>query len=78
MKRSEASGKNILPLTWALKRTRYPDCRIRKYKARFCVRGDKQVYSVEKSRGKRSVVMVRIMTVYVFSDLADSVGKYLC
>ena len=32
----------------------------------------------KKSRKKRSVVMVRIMTVYVCSDLADDVGKYFC
>ena len=39
VKRSSVKS-NILPSTWALKRKRYPDGRIRKYKARFCVRGD--------------------------------------
>ena len=38
-KRSSVKS-NVLPSTWALKRKRYPDGRIRKYKARFCVRGD--------------------------------------
>ena len=44
VKRSIVKSKNILPSTWALKRKRYPDGGIRKYKARFCVRGDNQVY----------------------------------
>jgi hypothetical protein len=38
-----ALHKKVLPSTWTFKRKRYPDGRIRKYKARFCVRGDKQV-----------------------------------
>ena len=44
--RSEAT-KTVLPSTWTFKRKRYPDGRIRKYKARFCVRGDKQVIGVD-------------------------------
>ena len=38
---------NILPGTWSFKRKRYPDGRIRKYKARYCVRGDKQLPGVD-------------------------------
>ena len=37
VKRSSVKSKNILPSTWALKRKRYPDGRIRNYKARLCV-----------------------------------------
>ena len=37
VKRSSVQGKNVLPSTWALKRKRFPDGRIRRYKARFCV-----------------------------------------
>ncbi|MGH7974709.1 MAG: reverse transcriptase domain-containing protein [bacterium] len=33
----------VLPGTWTYKAKRYPDGRIRKYKARFCVRGDRQL-----------------------------------
>ena len=29
-------GVNILPLTWDFKIKRYPDERLRKFKARFC------------------------------------------
>ena len=42
-----AAQKSVLPSTWTFKRKRFPDGRIRKYKARFCVRGDKQVIGVD-------------------------------
>ena len=34
---------NVLPSTWAFKCKRYPDGSVRKLKARFCVRGDRQI-----------------------------------
>jgi hypothetical protein len=37
----------VLPTTWAFKCKRYPDGRIRKFKARFCARGDRQVEGVD-------------------------------
>jgi len=40
-------GANILPLTWVYKLKRYPDGRPRKFKARLCVRGDKQVEGID-------------------------------
>jgi hypothetical protein len=46
-KESMPAGANLLPSTWALKIKRYPDGRKRKSKARFCVRGDKQVAGVD-------------------------------
>jgi hypothetical protein len=39
--RAEASSK-ILPGTWTFRRKRSPDGEIKKYKARFCIRGDLQ------------------------------------
>jgi hypothetical protein len=33
---------NVLPSTWAFKCKRFPDGSVRKLKARFCVRGDRQ------------------------------------
>jgi hypothetical protein len=33
---------NVLPSTWAFKLKRFPDGLVKKFKARFCVRGDKQ------------------------------------
>ncbi len=40
-------GANLLPSTWAFKIKRYPDGRMRKHKARFCCRGDKQIAGVD-------------------------------
>ena len=34
---------NVLPSTWAFKCKRYPDGLIKKFKARFCARGDRQI-----------------------------------
>ena len=45
--RASIPNKNVLPGTWAFKRKRFPDGRLRKCKARFCVRGDKQVEGVD-------------------------------
>ena len=36
------SGANILASTWTFRKKRYPDGALKKYKARFCVRGDQQ------------------------------------
>ena len=39
-------GVKILPSTWAFHIKRYPDGRLRKFKARFCICGDKQVEGI--------------------------------
>ena len=46
LRSSLPEGANVLPTTWAFKIKRYPDGRLRKFKARFCVRGDKQIEGV--------------------------------
>ena len=38
---------NVLPSTWAFKCKRYPDGLIKKFKARFCARGDRQIEGVD-------------------------------
>ena len=38
---------NVLPGTWAFRCKRYPDGSVRKLKARFCARGDKQIQGVD-------------------------------
>jgi hypothetical protein len=43
----DPEGANILDSTWAFKRKRFPDGRVRKLKARFCVRGDQQIEGVD-------------------------------
>ena len=40
-------GKNVLPSTWAFKIKRYPDGRVKKFKARFCARGDCQQEGID-------------------------------
>ena len=40
-------GANILASTWAFKKERYPDGILKKFKARFCVRGDQRVEGVD-------------------------------
>jgi hypothetical protein len=44
---SVPQNQKVLPSTWVLRAKRYPDGRLRKYKARFCVRGDRQVEGVD-------------------------------
>ena len=38
---------NVLPSTWAFKVKRYPDGTIKKFKGRFCARGDKQIQGID-------------------------------
>jgi hypothetical protein len=38
---------NVLPSTWAFKVKRYPDGTVKKFKGRFCARGDKQIQGVD-------------------------------
>ena len=59
-------GANVLPGTWALKIKRYPDGRVRKFKGRYCVRGDKQIKGVDYNETYAPVVLwttVRMMLV---------------
>ncbi len=41
------SWMNVIPSTWAFKIKRFPDGLVRKFKARFCVRGDKQIEGID-------------------------------
>jgi histone deacetylase 1/2 len=41
------SWMKVLPSTWAFRCKRYPDGAVRKLKARFCARGDRQVEGVD-------------------------------
>jgi hypothetical protein len=60
-----------LPSTWTLKIKRYPDGRVRKYKARYCMRGDKQIKGVDDHETCAPVVasitvrMIMVMAAYV-------------
>ncbi len=38
---------HVITSTWALKCNRYPDGLIKKFKARFCARGDQQIEGID-------------------------------
>ncbi len=38
---------NVLPSTWAFKIKRYPDSHVKKFKPRFCTRGDRQKEGID-------------------------------
>jgi hypothetical protein len=44
---NKESWMNVLPGTWAFKQKRFPSGEIRKLKARFCARGDRQIEHVD-------------------------------
>ena len=46
----------VLPSTWAFRCKRFPDGTVRKLKARFCVRGDRQIVGVDYFETFASVV----------------------
>ena len=47
LRSSLPEGANVIPSTWAFKIKRLPDSSIYKWKARACVRGDKQIDGVD-------------------------------
>lgn len=66
------ANMNVLPSTWAFKCKRFPDGRIKKFKARFCARGDRQVEGVDFFETWSPVVQwqtVRLML--VLSSMLD-------
>jgi hypothetical protein len=50
-------GKNVLPSTWAFKIKRYPDGQVKKFKAWFCARGDRQKEGIDYFKTWAPVVM---------------------
>ena len=60
------AGMNILPGTWVFKRKRYPDGKVKKFKARFCARGDQQKEGIDFTETYALVVQwttVRMMLI---------------
>ena len=57
---------NILPGTWAFKCKRFPDGSVKKFKARFCARGDRQKEGIDFDKTYAPVAQwttVRIMLI---------------
>ena len=57
---------NVLGSTWAFKCKRFPDASVRKFKGRFCVRGDQQIEGVDFTETHSPVVQwstIRVMEV---------------
>ena len=57
---------NVLPSTWAFKCKRFPDGRVKKFKARFCARGDRQKEGIDYFETWSPVVQwttVRVMMI---------------
>jgi hypothetical protein len=50
-------GKNGLPSMWAFKIKRYPDGRVKKFKACFCARGNRQTEGVDYFETWAPIVM---------------------
>ncbi len=44
---SNEAPHHVIPSTWAFKCKRYPDGCIKKFKARFCARGGKQLKGID-------------------------------
>ncbi len=63
-------GKDVLPSAWAFKIKRYPDGRIKKFKGRFCARGDKQQEGIDYFETWAPVV--QWLTVGVVMSLAPN------
>ena len=43
----QTDGMHVIDSTWAFKLKRYPDGLIKKFKARFCARGDQQIEGID-------------------------------
>ena len=57
---------NFIRLTWAFKLKRYPDGLIKKFKARFCARGDMQLEGIDFFKTYAPVVQwttIRLMLI---------------
>jgi hypothetical protein len=72
---------HVLPSTWAFKCKRFPDGIIRKLKARFCARGDRQIEGLDFFKTFAPVVAwetIRIMLIMsIIFDLATLQVEYI-
>ena len=78
----QTDDMNVLPSTWAFKAKRFPDGLIKKFKARFCARGDKQIEGVDYFVTYAPVVQwttIRLMLILeCVLDLKSKQGDVTC
>jgi Reverse transcriptase (RNA-dependent DNA polymerase) len=73
-----ADWMHVLPSTWAFRCKRYPDGTVRKLKARFCVRGDRQLEGVDYFDTFAPVVnWITVRLMLVLSILLDLSTKQI-
>ena len=74
---------NVLPSTWAFRCKKFPDGSLRKFKGRFCARGDKQIKDVDFFETFCPVVnwttvrLMLILSTILQLDLQDSLACIL-
>jgi len=73
---------NVIKLTWAFKCKRYPDGLIKKFKAKFCARGDMQLEGVDFFETYAPVVqwttICLMLILEVLLDLKSKQGDITC
>jgi hypothetical protein len=81
---SKGAPHHVIPSTWAFKCKRYPDGRIKKFKARFCAKGDKQLEGIDFFETYAPVVqwttiwLMFILEILLGLKLKSKQGDVLC
>ncbi len=79
---SNEAPHHVIPSTWAFKCKRYPDGRIKKFKACFCARGNKQLEGIDFFETYAPVVQwttIRLMFILeILLGLKSKQGDVLC
>jgi hypothetical protein len=79
---SNGAPHHVIPSTWAFKCKRYPDGCIKKFKARFCARGIKQLKGIDFFETYAPVVQwttIQLMLILeILLGLKSKQGNVLC
>ncbi len=84
VKRYDSNGEyhHVIPSTWAFKCKRYPDGLTKKFKARFCARGNKQLKGIDFFETYAPFVQwttIRLMFILeILLGLKSRQGNVLC
>ena len=73
---SREDDMNVLPSMWAFKFKLYPDGLVKKFKARFCARGDKKIKGVDYFETYAPVVQwIKVRLMLILECLLSLVSK---